>query len=293
MSRSNPGIHSIQIGDVTVTALNDGQFQADYGTVAGLGQAETETLLRDSFRFAPPRISVSCFLIEAAGRRIIVDFGAGGKFGALLGYAMSRLADLEIEPNSIDTILLTHAHVDHIGGLMDDGGAPIFDNAELVVNAAEVAFWSDDAIRGGAPDDAKGYFDLARTAFSAYAGRTRHISDKQAVLPGITAHHLPGHTPGHTGYIIESAGQSLFIWADTVHLPGIQFARPDAGVTFDTDAEQARATRRRVFDMTANDRVMVAGIHHDFPLFGHVRRSGDAYAFEPVVWTPSATGLMA
>ena len=117
------------------------------------------------------------------------------------------------------------------------------------------------------------------------------MQDGEEVLPGVTAVHLPGHTPGHTGWRIESAGETLLIWGDIVHLPGLQFAQPAAGMAFDIDGDLGRSTRAKALDMVASDRLLLAGMHLDFPTFGHVRRAGSGYAFEPVVWAPTDSGL--
>ena len=288
MARGNPGIHSIQVGDVTVTALNDGQFEASTALVVGPSAEESDALLRASFRPLPPRITVSCFLVETPEQRVLIDTGTGNAYGAVLGHAGEKLAALGIAPGSIDAVLLTHGHTDHLGGLLDAQDRPIYDRAELVVNGIEADFWTSDENLARAPEENRGAFEAARKVFAACAARTRRIADGQTVLPGITARHLPGHTPGHTGYAISSGTGSLLIWADIVHLPGLQFARPDAGVAFDNDVSQARATRARIFDEAATDRLLVGGIHHDFPVFGHVLRRGAAYAFEPSIWSPTS-----
>lgn len=293
MARSNPGIHSIQIGDITVSALNDGQFEGAASLVVGPTNEQTEALLRDSFRAVPPRITVTCFLLEMPGRKVLIDAGTGGLFGPALGYAPAKLAALGIAPEAIDTILLTHGHGDHLGGLIDAAGAAVFGRAELVLHSAEAAYWNSDEHRERAPEASRGRFDTARRVFAAYARRTRHLRDSEAVLPGVTARHLPGHTPGHTGFRIGSGGQSLLMWTDIVHVPGVQFAHPDAGMTFDVDLDEARATRARLLDEAAADRLLVAGCHLDFPTFGHVLRHGGGYGFEPLVWAPAAAGLLA
>lgn len=284
MARTNPGIHSIQVGDITVTALNDGQFEASLDLVLNLPREEAETLLHDSFRVVPPRISVSCFLLEWPDRRVIVDFGAGGAYGSALGHAHKRLAALGVAPDSVDAVLLTHGHPDHLGGLLDAGGGAFFPKATLHADTVEAAFWNDSANQGPFPD-------LARKVFAAY-GSTLHLFEGEAtVLPGVTAVPLPGHTAGHTGFMIQSGSESLFVFADIVHLPGIQFAAPQAGIGFDGDPATAAASRARALDMAAADRLLVAGIHLDFPIFGHVARHGSGYAIEPVVWAPSSAGL--
>lgn len=280
MARGNPGYHSIDVGAFTVTAINDGQFTASTELLQGPTTAESEALLREGFRPVPPRILVSCFMVERDGHRAVVDFGGGGVFGDALGRAPARLKAMEVAPDSVQTVLLTHGHGDHVGGLVDAQGGSVFPNAELVVNEAEAAFWTDGPqTDNGAP---------ARRALQAYGNRVRKVRDGETVLPGIKLHALPGHTPGHSGYMIESDGHALLIWGDTVNLPGILLARPDARLTFDTDVEQGRQTRQRTLDMAATDRLLIAGNHLDFPLFGHLERRGSGYGFIPLVWTPTS-----
>ena len=293
MPHANPGIHHVKVGEAVVTALNDGQFDADTAWVTGLAAPEAEAMLRDSFRVLPPRITVSCFLVEIAGRRVMVDAGGGGAMGGLLGHAGARLSAIGVDPKSIDTVLVTHAHVDHVNGLVTADGAAVFANAELVINAAETGFWLDKSVQAQAPESAQAYFGIAQRALAPYEKRMRLVKDGEEVLPGIAAVHLPGHTPGHTGWRLSSGRDTLLIWGDVVHLPGLQFARPEAGMAFDIDGDLGRASRARALDMVATDRLLLTGMHLDFPTFGHVRRAGTGYAFEPLVWAPTESGLFA
>ncbi len=291
MSNANPGYHHLQVGDVAVTSLNDGQFDAEIGWVNGVPVEESEALLRDSFRVLPPRITVSCFLLQTGGKNILVDAGTGGAYGHVLGAAPRRLAALGVAPESISAVLVTHAHVDHIHGLLTDDGTARYPNAEIVINAAETGFWLNKDVQAQAPESAQEYFGIAQKSLAPYSDRMRLVNDGQEALSGITALHLPGHTPGHTGWVIASGGDTLLIWGDIVHIPGIQFARPEAAMAFDIDADLGRVSRSRALDMVATDRLKLAGMHLDFPTFGHVRRVGAAYGFEPLVWSPAGTGL--
>ena len=263
MPHANPGIHHVKVGDAVVTALNDGQFDADLAWVTGLPANEAEGLLRETFRVLPPRITVSCFLIRVGGKNILIDGGAGGAMGHVLGHARHRLAAIGVAPDSIDTLLITHAHVDHVNGLLDESGGALYPNADLFIHQAETDFWLSEAVQAQAPESAQMYFGIAQRALAPYAARTRRIKDGDEVLPGITA----------------------------LHLPGLQFAQPVAGMAFDIDGEQGRATRARTLDLVATDKLLLAGMHLDFPTFGHVRRAGAGYAFEPVVWAPTDSGL--
>ena len=284
----NPGIHSIRVGDITVTALNDGQFEASTAILNGVAEDTAAAAEAGAFRALPPRITVSAYLLDIAGRKVLVDAGCGTAFGPNMGKSRDRWATLGVKPADIATVLVTHAHVDHVSGLVDGNGAAYFPNAEIVINGLETAFWLDDAKAAAAPDAAEGAFVTAQGALRPYAARTRTVGHGQEGIAGVTCHHLPGHTPGHSGWLLASAGESLLIWGDVVHLPGIQFALPEAGLAFDTDSDAARVTRRRVLDMAAADKLLVAGMHLDFPTFGHVVKRGGGYAFVASVWRPEA-----
>ena len=285
-SHQTPGIHRKAVGDILVTALNDGMFEGSFAMLSAFETGTAEQMHRERFRAVPPKLAVNSFLVQAADRTILVDSGCGGVFGPDLGKLAGNLAALGIKPGDVDTVLCTHLHPDHVGGLVNGDGKAVFANAELVVHADDRKFWGDDATLAGAiTDQDKGFVSLARATIAAYADRTKLLSKGEA-LSGISIVPEPGHTPGHSGWLIASGGASLLIWGDIVHMPGIQFARPDAGMGFDVDGGQAIATRQRIMDMVTTDRLMVAGMHLDFPCFGHVAKASEGYAFVPDVWTP-------
>lgn len=283
MTEPNAGFHHFHIGEVTVTALNDGLFEGSVGMAAGVGADEAEAMLRESFRPVPPRLTVNAFLIRSGETVALVDTGTGTLFGESLGRLPARLAAIGVAPEAIGTVLMTHLHIDHLGGLADAAGTPAFPNATLLLSEAEAGWWLDEANAAAAPEAAKNSFAVAARMTEAYRGRMELASGGE-VLPGVTLMPLPGHTPGHSGYLIASGDQSLLIWGDIVHLPALQFRRPDIGMMFDTDLAQARTTRERAFDMAATDKVLVAGMHLEFPALGHVTRSGAGYAFVPQLW---------
>ena len=126
---------------------------------------------------------------------------------------------------------------------------------------------------------------IATAVLAAYADRLRPIASGEAA-PGVSAIPTPGHTPGHTAWLIESQGERLLIWGDVVHLPAIQFSNPEASVVYDLDSEGAAATRRRVLDMVAADRLPVAGVHLDFPCFGRVEaRPSGGFSYTAEIWS--------
>ncbi|WP_375456960.1 MBL fold metallo-hydrolase [uncultured Methylobacterium sp.] len=276
------------VGDLTVTVLNDGWFQASLDLVTGVSRAEAGALQRAGARTEAPRITLNAFLITGAGRRpVLIDTGYGRLGPETMGRVPAALAAVGILPEEIGTILVTHLHPDHVGGLTVDGVAA-YPNAEVVVHADEAAHWLPDAALAQAPDAARAYFEGARRAVAPYRERMRLQSGGE-VVPGITVVPLPGHTPGHCGFRIVSGDKSLLMWTDIVHMPAIQFKQPEAGVAFDVDGERARATRKRILDEIADDGSVVAGSHLEFPAVGTVTRDGAGYRFVPVLWVGSET----
>ncbi len=286
MQNTNSGIHHLSVGNATVTALNDLVFEAGTGVVAGIPVEEAETILRANFRRMPARISVSAFLVTVGGQHILVDSGVGANMGG--GQVRPRLSRLGIDASAIRTILVTHAHVDHVSGLIDEHGGAYFPNAEIVMHEAEAGHWLDEQKAAAAPEAAKGAFAVAQAALAPYRNRLKLVKDGQEGAPGIRAQHFPGHTPGHSGWLLDQGNDALLIWGDIVHLPGLQFRQPKAGMVFDTDVELARSTRARVFDMATADKRRVCGMHLDFPAFGHVVKASEGYHFIPEVWMPTA-----
>jgi glyoxylase-like metal-dependent hydrolase (beta-lactamase superfamily II) len=182
-------------------------------------------------------------------------------------------------------VLLTHMHPDHSAGLTDmSNGELLFPNAELVMHENEPAHWFDDGAMAKADERSKKlYFQAGREQVAPYKKRTRLFKQGE-VFPGVTAVPSLGHTPGHTAFLVASGNDQLMIWGDTVHVPEVQTALPDAGMAFDTDLAAAAAARKRMFDRVATDGVLVAGMHLHFPAFSHLVRRGDAYALIPEAW---------
>ena len=172
---------------------------------------------------------------------------------------------------------MTHMHGDHCVGLYDDDGRAGFDRAEMIVSEAERNFWSDES---GLNEMQRSQLEFARTAFAAYADRTSLLTPGREVPPGIEMVALPGHTPGHVGYLIGAA--NVLIWGDIVHVPALQVPRPDWYFRFDADPETAIATRVRLLDRAAADELIVAGAHLPFPGIARIVGEGDRFGYLPL-----------
>jgi glyoxylase-like metal-dependent hydrolase (beta-lactamase superfamily II) len=278
--RRSPAFFRRRIGSTIVTALNDGYFDMPFDYFQALDPTEGETLLRSAHRPSPPRIDVNAFLVEPGAKRILVDTGCGPSLGPTVNRLQGNLLAAGVEGASIDAVLCTHIHPDHTNGLVDSSGEAVFPNAEVYVHEADAAFWLNDENRSKAPDQLKMQFDWARAAFAPYLKRLHLISPGE-VLPGVEAIVLPGHTPGHCGYVVHSDGEALLIWGDAVHSISIQTARPEVTFAADVDGEAARETRLRLFDQVATDGVLITGMHVEFPGFGYLAREASRYRYEP------------
>ena len=266
---------SQQIGEFSITAISDGYLSASLDLLSNIDRMDASKLQQDAGVNDPSSIHINCYLVRGRGRTILIDAGAGG-FKHWGGKLKVNLALAGAQASDIDTILLTHAHPDHVGGLLDASGEAAFPDAQLVVHQHEVAFWEDDGNLSRASERARGNFLFARKVFDKYREKMRLFTGNE-VLPGISAMPLPGHTAGHSGYRIESGDRSLLIWGDIVHFPQIQIARPDVSIAFDQDPLLSAATRSTLLDVVSADNILVAGMHLGELGFARIRRKGALY----------------
>jgi glyoxylase-like metal-dependent hydrolase (beta-lactamase superfamily II) len=280
-----PGLYRCRIGDAVVTAVSDGGIALDFAMLQNITTEESKVLLRAAGQPETLMSAINTYLVQTQERTVLIDTGSGALIGPSAGRMLQNLAAAGVAPGDVDAVLMTHLHIDHVGGLLTPDGKPVFVNADVMVSQPEAAFWLDEAKATAAPEAARGSFDLARRMTAPYGDRLRVFTETEPV-PGIEAMPLPGHTPGHTGYALGSGEDRLLIWGDIVHMPDIQCRRPEAGVPFDTDPGMAIATRRRVLELATRERLLVAGMHVHFPGFIRIAADGDGYAMQPVAWQP-------
>jgi len=284
-----PGFFRYRVGDMQVTAINDGVYSRGLdGFVPNAPPGALQQALADSFlpadRFTIP---FTTLVVNTGSKLVLLDTGNGDLGAATTGTWMANFRAAGFDPAKVDAVVFSHFHGDHINGSRLKDGTAVFPQAEIMVPAAEWDFWTSDDKRASSPDGIKPTFDNVRRVFGpVMANVTRYGWDKE-VVPGITAIGAPGHTPGHTGFAIASGSAKLLALSDTTNNPLIFARHPDWSGVFDQDAAMARATRRRMLDMAASERMQVAFYHAPFPATGHVAREGDGFAFVPLMWTPA------
>jgi glyoxylase-like metal-dependent hydrolase (beta-lactamase superfamily II) len=285
-----PGFYRMSLGNVEVTALYDGYTQLDPKILSGITAADIQGRLARTFQASSSgmQTAVNAFLVHTGNRLVLVDVRAAGIFGPTLGSLRTNLQAAGYNPADVDTVLLTHLHPDHVAGLLTPEGKPLFPSADVRGAKEEADFWLDEAIAAKAPAEVQPFFKAARDAVAPYtaSGRLKPFAAGEEVVPGIRAVAAFGHTPGHTGYLITSGDQSLLAWGDIIHSHAVQFAQPEVAIEFDSNKEQAVATRRKILGDAARDRLWIAGAHLPFPGIGHVRPDGTGYAWVRVEYAP-------
>lgn len=285
-TKQAPGFYRTKVGSIEVISLLDGSMVLTDDLMLNASPQELAAAKEKNFIKAGNEFPayVNGFLINTGKKVTLIDTGAKG-YAPTLGNLMGNLEAAGISPDQVDEVIITHAHPDHTNGLLDSAGKPVFKKARLRLSAEEMAFWFDDAKKTAMPQKAQ-LFDMAYKNLSPYK-MTEQIETFKLGADlggGLSSVALPGHTPGHSGIRISDGKDQLIIWADTVHVPAVQFEHPGAGIGFDTDPDQARATREEIFAEVAADKIRVGGMHLVFPAVGHVAKQGGGYAFVPQTW---------
>lgn len=282
-------VFRFKLGGFEVATLLDGKSVRDklYPNFGGnASEQEVHALARDnhidSNQFEHCYIPV---LVNTGRELVLFDTGNGNLSrdieamrGRLPpGELLQRLADLGHKPEDIDVVVTTHGHPDHIGGLIDQG-KPVFPNARLVFGAAEFDFWK----RGENVREArKGNRELFMKRIAPHAERASFLKPGEDVVSGITAVDVFGHSPGLLGFHIESEGKRFVIAADAVTHYAMAIQRPDWYFDMDDEKDKAVASRKRLLDMLATDRVFMTAYHMPFPGVGWIERAGTGYRYVP------------
>lgn len=279
-----PGFYRTTLGYFEITALSDGTVQLPMEKLlTNTTPAKVNKALEKYHLNTPVDASVNAYLINTGNKLVLIDAGAGKLFGPTLGKLVSSLKASGYTPDQIDEIYITHMHADHVGGLTDDNG-PVFPNAVVRADVHDADFWLSEENLNKAAEGDKGFFQGAMISLFPYikAGKFKPFSGNTDLMPGIKAVSTYGHTPGHTIYEIESAGQKLVLWGDLMHVAAVQFENPSVTIQFDSDSKNAAIQRKKAYADAAKQGYLVGSAHISFPGLGYVRPEGKAYAWTPI-----------
>jgi glyoxylase-like metal-dependent hydrolase (beta-lactamase superfamily II) len=282
-----PAYYRLRVGGIEAIRVHDGYAvrPLDAGFVRNAELTEIQAALAAVFQPTDEIIiPFTATVVRSPQHTVLIDAGLGDFAPPTAGQCRRNLAAAGIEPAEVNVVVISHFHADHISGLRWKDGTAAFPNATVMVPEAEWAFWMDDGQMSRAPKGMRTAFENVRRVFGPIAKEVVRFKDGTEVVPGIRAMAAPGHTPGHTVFLVSDGDNQLLVWSDTTNKPELFVRHPTWQAVFDMDGEQAVTTRLRLLDMAAAERLLVAGYHFPFPAAGHIGRSGSGYDFVPVFW---------
>lgn len=284
-SAQAPTHHRMAVGGMEVFVVTDGQVNRPDVTQGAVANASPDQV-RAALAAAgvqgtalPNPFNIT--VVRTPQGLVALDAGRGALGGAQVGTAIANMRALGLDPAQVTVVAHTHFHGDHIGGLIDGAGQPVFPNARIMVPEREWTFWTDAGEESRANDARRPGFANVRNRFAPYQAKVERFAPGAVIAPGITSFATNGHSPGHTSFLIADGNQQVIVIGDAVTSPVFFVANPEWFPGFDMDPPMAVETRKRLLDRAATDRIPVIGYHFDLPATGRIERAGNGYRFVP------------
>jgi glyoxylase-like metal-dependent hydrolase (beta-lactamase superfamily II) len=290
-STLNAGAYQFEVGNFKVATISGGLLTLPpLPTYAPTAEPEeVERAMVERF-WSPDNLFLyfNATYVDTGTHQVLIDTGAGVELGVGLAKLTQNLLSVGVHPQDIDAVIITHAHPDHIGGIVAPDGQLTFPNAQYYISADEWQFWTAPTIDLSSliiPESFKqGIVGSARKHLGAIANRVTQFQPNQEIIPGITAIAAPGHTPGQSALQIKSGASQLIVTTDVFFNEAFDLEHPEWQTGFDFDPPQAAETRRSLLNQVTQDRILVIAYHMPFPAVGHIRSRGDRYEWEPALW---------
>lgn len=272
---------TLTMGSMQIDTLSDGNLvlPGDF-ILGGMPQEEMKAIV-ERYGLPTDQLTPPCnvTLLRDGTNTVLFDVGAGPDFQPSAGKLMEAFDLLGLTVDEVTHVLFTHAHPDHIWGLLDEFDDPMFPNARFLIGQAEYDYWTN-------PDTVT-QIGEARTTFAVGAARRleaiseqiEFLADGDEVISGVAAHLTSGHTPGHMAFELRSGTEAVMVVGDAIGNHHVAFERPDWASGSDQDADMAAATRVRLLDRLANEQIGLIGYHLPEGGLGRAEKSGDGYRF--------------
>lgn len=279
------GFAKFKVGAIEVIQVYDGHWEKahDEKFVRNATLDETKAALKKASltdAFVPIPFTVT--LVRVGGRTIMFDSSTGAQMSPTAGRFAKNLAAAGIQPGDISTIVVTHYHPDHIWGLMaKDTNAQLYPNAEIIVPEPEHKHWTATELVEKVPEGARGNVRRIQATLPTWKN-VKQAAVGTEVTSGVRSMATPGHTPGHTSYIVSSGSDSLIVGGDVTNIPALNLANPGWHLAFDANAVLAEEGRRKIMDRVIADKTIMTGYHWGLPGAGTIQKDGNGYALVPV-----------
>lgn len=283
--QAGPPFHRFRVGALTVTVVTDGSVVRPDATRGLVANADAEqvgaTMRAAGIQGTAVRNPYNVTFVETSRGLVALDIGTGGTGGPETGTLHANMRAAGLDPARVSMIVHTHFHGDHINGLTAADGAAIFPQAAVAVPEREWSFWTDAGEESRAAEGRRPNFANVRRRFAPYQARMTRFAADAEVAPGIRAVASPGHSPGHTSFLVHDGNAQALVIGDAVTTPIFFVVNPEWHPVFDMDPPTAIQTRKRLLDRAATEGMPVVGYHFDMPATGRIERAGTGYRLVP------------
>jgi glyoxylase-like metal-dependent hydrolase (beta-lactamase superfamily II) len=279
-----PYFYRFKLGSAECTVVSDGQLPLGDPNAAFLNidKAEIARELKDNFLPVNNAVLEQNVLVVNFGDRVVLfDTGMGrdSLFGDTTGKLPTTLRQANIDPAGVDAVVMSHAHIDHCGGLIGANGKRNFPNAQYFIGEADFNYWTDDSKIPPNYPARPHFLDQARNNLLPVKDAIHFYKDNEQIVPGVTALSAHGHTVSHTIFMIESGGKQLCYIGDLAHHPVLLLERPRTQFAYDTDPVQSAESRVRMLTMLSANRIPLLAYHFAWPGVGHVSKDGEGFRY--------------
>jgi len=278
-----PYFYRFKLGAFEATIVSDGTLPLGKPEENFVGLAKEEMSKQLTDNFLPLENAVleqNALIVNTGDRLVLFDTGMGSLkiFGPTTGKLLNSMKQAGIDPKDIDAVVMSHAHIDHCGGNMVENGSPNFPNAQFYITQADYDFWTTES---NVPAAFKVFWETATKNLTPNRDKMHFIKDGAEVVPGVHAILAPGHTVGHTIFMIDSGGKQLCYIGDLAHHPVLLLQKPLTEFKYDTDPKQSAQSRVKMLTMLAEKRIPLVAYHFAWPGLGHVAKQGDGFRYFP------------
>jgi len=282
-----PYYYRFKLGSAECTVVSDGQLPLGDPNASFLKISKEEINRELTSNFLPTSNAIleqNVLVVNFGDRVVLFDTGMGSLklFGDTTGKLMASLKTAGVDPAGVDAVVMSHAHIDHCGGLITDDGRKNFPNATYYIGEPDFNYWTSDAAVPSNYPARSSFLGQAQKNLMPVKDRTVFYKDNQEIIPGVTALSAPGHTVSHTIFMINSGNEQLCYIGDLAHHPVLLLEHPRTQFAYDTDPVQSAESRVRMMDMFAANRTAILAYHFAWPGIGHVAKWEDGYKYFPL-----------